>query len=306
MSEATLIGLDWGTTSFRAALMDRTGRVVDRRAAPCGILSVAERRFDAVLDAEIAAWERAHADVPILASGMISSRQGWVETPYLACPAGAAELAAALVPHRTPERTIRFVTGLSMRHADGVPDVMRGEETQIVGAAEDESAARSGLFVLPGTHSKWARIEAGRIVWFRTFMTGEIYAALRSHTILGRLMEGDADDAHAFRRGLDAGHESGTAGALLARLFSVRTLGLFGDLPGTGLAAYLSGLLLGAELREALAQAGGTDLIIVAEPGLAERYRNACAHFGLTVRVADADAAARGQFRIARLGGLIP
>ncbi len=88
MSEAALIGLDWGTTSFRAALMDRTGRVVDRRAAPCGILSVAERRFDAVLDAEIAAWERAHADVPILASGMISSRQGWVETPYVSCPSG--------------------------------------------------------------------------------------------------------------------------------------------------------------------------------------------------------------------------
>ena len=87
MGEA-LIGLDWGTTSFRAALMDRTGRVLARRAASCGILSVSEGRFDDVLDAEIGAWERAHPDAPILASGMISSRQGWVETPYVSCPSG--------------------------------------------------------------------------------------------------------------------------------------------------------------------------------------------------------------------------
>ena len=300
---AALIGLDWGTSSFRAALMDESGRVLDRRAAPRGILSVSEGRFDAVLDAEIADWERAHPDIPILASGMISSRQGWVETPYIACPAGAAELAAALVPHRSPARLIRFVTGLSVRHDDGVPDVMRGEETQILGAVADGPG--SGVFVLPGTHSKWARIEGGRIVRFRTFMTGEVYAALRSHSILGRLMEGDADDSHAFRRGLDAGSAPGTAGALLARLFGVRTLGLFDDLPVTGLASYLSGLLLGAEIREALAQAEA-DLTIVAEPGLAERYRHAFARFGVPVRVAEGDAAARGQFHIARLAGLLP
>ena len=302
-----LIGLDWGTTSFRAALIDGQGRVVARRAGPHGILSVSAGAFEAVLDSQIHDWERDNPEAPILASGMITSRQGWVETPYLHCPASTAELAGALRRHATPSgRTVHFVTGLDIRRPDGVPDVMRGEETQIAGALLDEPGLR--LLVLPGTHSKWVRVEDGRIVWFQTFMTGEMFGALKAHTILGRLMEGSEDDPGAFRRGLAAGRAPGTAGALLGRLFSVRTLGLFGDLPGTALASYLSGLLLGAEIAEALASSGAgpaAGLAIIADPPLAARYRDACAALGVPARVAGAEAAARGQFAIARLAGLI-
>ena len=122
---------------------------------------------------------------------MITSRQGWVEVPYCPCPAGSDEIARALWRHETGAgRTIHFVPGLSIVGADGVPDVIRGEETQIVGEVGDAPGGR--LLVLPGTHSKWARSEDGRVVWFATFMTGELFGVLKEHSILGRLMAGDA------------------------------------------------------------------------------------------------------------------
>jgi 2-dehydro-3-deoxygalactonokinase len=304
-ADAVLIGVDWGTTSFRAVLFGPDGRILERRAGPHGILSVRGGAFAPVLEAEIGDWTEAHAHAPIIASGMITSRQGWVETPYLACPAGARELAGALTAHAEDGRMVHFVTGLSIRRADGVPDVMRGEETQIVGQLAAEPDLR--LAVMPGTHSKWVRVEDGRIVWFQTFMTGEVFAALRDHTILGRLMEAGPDDDAAFRRGLRDGAREGSAGALLGRLFAVRTLGLFGDLAASALASYLSGLLIGAEIAEALAASGaGTPgLSIIGEAGLAERYRTACVELGLSAHLAAPDAAASGQFAIARDAGLL-
>ena len=143
--------------------------------------------------------------------------------------------------------------GLSLIGADGVPDVIRGEETQILGQIERAPAAGATrhAVVLPGTHSKWAFVEGGRIVWFATFMTGEVFGLLKEHSILGRLMTGDAPDAGAFARGL--AYAPGGPGGLLKRLFSVRTLGLFDRLPASAGASYLSGLLIGSELGEALA-----------------------------------------------------
>lgn len=306
MSQAALIGIDWGTSSFRAVLFAPDGRVLARRAGPHGILSAPGGAFEPVLEAQIGDWTRAHPQAPILASGMITSRQGWVETPYLACPAGARELAGALTAHRTDTgRTVHFVTGLSIRRADGVPDVMRGEETQIVGQLAAEPDLR--LAVMPGTHSKWVRVEDGRITWFQTFMTGEVFAALRDHTILGRLMGDGPEDDAAFRRGLRDGAREGSAGALLGRLFAVRTLGLFGDLAASALASYLSGLLIGAEIAEVLAAsgAGAAGLAIIGEAALAERYRTACVELGLSAHLAAPDAAASGQFAIARDAGLL-
>ena len=190
---------------------------------------------------------------------MITWRQGWVEVPYCPCPAGSAELAAALAAPRDRGRAaIHFVPGLSLIGADGVPDVMRGEETQIIGAVGGGRAVRGRrAIVLPGTHSKWALAEDGRIVWFATFMTGELFAVLKEHSILGRLMAGDAHDDAAFARGL-AYAQSGPGG-LLKRLFSVRTLGLFDRAAGERRSpSYLSGLLIGSEIaRGAGLPAGG-------------------------------------------------
>jgi 2-dehydro-3-deoxygalactonokinase len=304
-SPCALIGIDWGTTSFRAYRLDAAGGVLETKVARVGILRVPEGDFEGALEREIGPWLRAAPDVPIVASGMITSRQGWVEVPYCACPAGSDEIARALRPHMTGAgHVIHFVPGLSTVGADGVPDVIRGEETQIIG--EVGAAPGRRLLVLPGTHSKWALTQDGRIVWFATFMTGELFAVLREHSILGRLMAGDADDAQAFRRGLAYGRSH--SGGLLKRLFSARTLGLFGQLPESAVSSYLSGLLIGSEIAEALdclAQAPSEAITVIAGSDLTERYLVAIADAGLPARQAAADAGAHGLFLIARAAGLL-
>ena len=239
---------------------------------------------------------------------MITSRQGWVEVPYCACPAGSRELAAALLRHQTQALgAIHFVPGLSLIGTDGVPDVIRGEETQILGQIGGAAGGARQAIVLPGTHSKWALVEGGRIVWFATFMTGEVFGVLKEHSILGRLMAGDAPDEAAFARGL--GYARTGPGGLLKRLFSARTLGLFDRLPASAAASYLSGLLIGSEIAEALPCLPAGELgevTVIGDSALAERYRAAIEAAGLRARTGAADASARGQLLIARAAGLLP
>jgi 2-dehydro-3-deoxygalactonokinase len=303
MTTAALIGIDWGTTSFRAYRIDAEGDVIETHEAPAGILGVRDGDFEGVLTREVGAWLAAEPALPVVASGMITSRQGWLEVPYCRCPAGSDQIAGALLRH--PERqALHFVPGLSRIGDDGVPDVIRGEETQILGEVGDRGGRH--LLVLPGTHSKWALVEDGVITWFATFMTGEVFGVLKAHSILGRLMQGEADDHAAFERGLAYARTG--KGGLLQRLFSARTLGLFDLLPESGIASYLSGLLIGSEIEEALACIEAADdgaIGVIGASQLAWRYRAALGTRGMRVRPAADDAGARGQFLIARAAGLI-
>lgn len=294
-----LIAIDWGTTSFRAALLDGTGAILDRRSAAAGILQVQDRAFAAVARSELGSWLERWPGLPLYASGMIGSRQGWVEVPYVPCPAGLGEVAAAVVRHEADGLALSFVPGLSRTDAAGVPDVMRGEEVQVLGIAGD---ARDGLVVLPGTHSKWVRVAQGRIVAFHTFMTGELYAALKGHTILGRLMRGEAEDAAAFARGVRRGAEEPALGHAL---FSVRTLPLMGLLPETGVASYLSGLLIGAEIAGGLGLAGTVpaEVPVVGDARLQRLYRAAGQVLNVGFVAAPGDEAFRGCLVLARQRG---
>ena len=295
-----LIGLDWGTTSFRAYFMDRDGTVQDSRDCRTGILHVEPDAFDDVLESAMAETGRA---IPIIASGMITSRQGWVETPYLDCPADAAMLARGLTARTTARgRRIWFVNGLTTVDPLGIHDVMRGEETQIVGCGRD------GLTVLPGTHSKWAMSVNGSIEWFATFMTGELFTALKDHTILGRLMHGTAAAPAAFERGVKLGLQQDPAGGgLLRRLFSARTHGLFDNIEPEALADYLSGLLIGSEISEAAGctRAARSPITLIGRGALVGRYETALRLAGHAPRRAEPDAAARGHHMIAQHAGLI-
>jgi 2-dehydro-3-deoxygalactonokinase len=307
---AALIGIDWGTTSFRAYRIGADGSVLETKAAPAGILKVPDGDFEAVLEREVGPWLAAAPALPMVVSGMITSRQGWLEVPYCPCPAGSAELAGALREHATRAgRRLHFVPGLSLIGGDGVPDVIRGEETQIIGelAGEREGERGRQAIVLPGTHSKWAFVEDGRIVWFATFMTGEVFAVLKEHSILGRLMAGDAFDEAAFARGLS--YARAGPGGLLRRLFSARTLGLFDQLPASAIASYLSGLLIGSEIVEALdclpEAPGAREITVIGHSELALRYRGAIDAAGFRARTGSVDASPRGQLLIARAAGLI-
>ena len=219
-----MIAVDWGTSSFRAYRLAPDGATLDRRDAPRGIMQVEDGRFADVLRDAVGPW-LAEGESRVLLGGMIGSRQGWVEVPYVPCPAGAAELARGLTPVPFEGATVLLLPGVSSTGADGVPEVMRGEEAQILGELDRIGA---GLACLPGSHSKWVRVSDGQVAGFTTHLTGEAFAALRQHTILGRLMVDGPEDALAFRQGVA---RSGEAGGLLHHLFGVRALGLMGALP---------------------------------------------------------------------------
>jgi 2-dehydro-3-deoxygalactonokinase len=292
---AALIGIDWGTTSLRAWMIAADGSVFDARRRDLGILRVPGGDFPAAFAESVGDW---HAlGLPVLMSGMIGSRQGWAEAAYVPCPADTASLAAHLLAPPGTER-VWIVAGLSLSEA-ARRDVMRGEETQIAGAV----GAGTATVVLPGTHSKWVNVENGRITDFATFMTGELFDVLAKHSILGRLMTDGAASAEGFRRGVEVAREGD--GGLSGALFSVRTLGLFGDLPGDALRDYLSGLLIGYELREALARFPAREVLLIGAPDLARRYEAALQPFGVTVKSADEGAAVKGLFGIARQAGLL-
>jgi 2-dehydro-3-deoxygalactonokinase len=289
-----LVAIDWGTSSLRAALLDADGHVRQERSLPRGILTVPAGEFPAVFAQAVAGWP-AQPGTPCLMSGMVGSRQGWVEAPYCACPAGFADLADKLAWVR-PQH-IAIVPGLSCEHAE-VPDVMRGEETQVFGAI-DLLGLHEALVVLPGTHSKWVRVIGGRIESFSTFMTGEFYALLRQHSILARTMPADdgALNEAAFVRGIQ--HAARSAN-LLHAAFSARTLSLFEQLPSDALPSYLSGLVIGEELRSQPLQGNTAPVVIVGSNALTARYQIALKSHGVTAACIGSEATWRGLWALAR------
>ena len=287
MTQAAGILIDWGTTNFRAWLVAADGAVMDRRDAALGIMQVPADGFPAALDRQVGGWRSAHPGLPVLMSGMVGSRQGWAEAPYLSCPASAEGLAGGLL--QIPgDAAVWIVPGVSYQAPDGRHDVIRGEEVQIFGALGNRVRGRQ-VCCLPGTHSKWASVQDGRIDWFATSMTGEVFSVMAEHSILGRLMDpagqdgaGEHDDA-AFRKGLALAAEPG---GLLNHLFAVRAEGLFGAVPSAGLRAYLSGIVIGHEVRAmcGLARPEGP-VTLIGRPDLTRLYGLAIGEFGLSTQI---------------------
>ncbi len=283
-----MIGIDWGTTSFRAYRIARDGSIRDRRASTRGILNVPDGRFGDTLREEIGPWLALGED-RVLLSGMIGSRQGWKEAPYLPCPATPAAIAAALTDIEFDWAQVKLVPGLSGTDAAGVAEVMRGEETQVIGIPA--LMANGGIACLPGTHSKWVRVEHGRIAHFTTHMTGEVYAALRGHTILGRTIRDGAPNSAAFEAGVE---RAGNQGGLLHHIFGVRAQTLTGQLAETDAGAYLSGILIGHEIRAGLAGHPGAVVQVIGTPDLTQLYATAITACGGFAERHDGDAAALG------------
>jgi 2-dehydro-3-deoxygalactonokinase len=289
-----MIGVDWGTSNFRAFLLDGEGNIRDRRKAPIGVLHVADGRFAETLRAQVGDWLDRGED-RVLACGAVGSREGWREMPYLPCPIGVPDLARGTVVVPFAGAQVRLVPGVGYVDAQGVPDTMRSEETQIAGIRRE--LGEGGLVCLPGTHSKWARLRDGRIVSYCSHMTGEVYGALRQHTIFARTMCDGPIEWAAFEQGLT---RSGDPGGWLHHVFGVRALCVNRLLDATAAPWYLSGLLIGHEVRAALPPG---DLVhLVGEPNLSPLYARAITVLGGEARVEDADAAARG---LAAIGAAI-
>lgn len=286
-----LIAIDWGTSSLRAALLNAQGNVKEERTSAQGILTVPPGGFPEAFHSICKGWQK--DDTLTLMSGMVGSRQGWMEAPYCPCPAGFDDIARQLA-WVEPGR-VAIVPGMSCER-DGVPDVMRGEEVQVFGALRLLGLSDATV-VLPGTHSKWVSVRGGRIEHFATWMTGEFYALLRQHSILSRTLpaqDGELDVA-AFDRGVDRALQSAS---LLGSAFSARTLSLFDQLPAAALPSYLSGLVIGEELRAQEPQT--SSVVVMGAPALTQRYDRALAHCGIATQHLGAQATWQGLWAVAQ------
>ena len=290
-----LIAIDWGTSSLRGARLGTKGQVLESREFPRGILTVPLGQFEAVFHELFGDWLQA-TDALCLISGMAGSRQGWQEAPYCPCPAGFAELGQHLL-WLQPGR-MALVPGLSCLGPDALntPDVMRGEEVQIFGALQ-LAGRDSATLVLPGTHSKWVQVQGGRVTQFQTFMTGEVFALMSQHSILGKTLDlNGAFDEATFLQGVD---QSQQPGSVLHHLFAVRTLGLFDRLSATQLPSFLSGLLIGEELRNPAVSPDSPPVILIGSQALTLRYSLALQHLGVACQSRGAEATWAGLHALA-------
>ncbi len=327
LSVTRLVALDWGTSSLRAYRLGDGGRVLELRHRPWGIMHLppapvcedacTDAAFERALQDACGDWLAAAPQLPLLACGMVGSAQGWREARYLHTPTSLDALAHGLTRVERPGgQPLHIVPGLLQ--TGELPNVMRGEETQVLGVLALQPAEDAGpwLVGLPGSHSKWVVAQRGAIAGFHTFMTGEVFAALRGHTILGRTMapagtqDHAAPDDAAFVRGLKVASGGDAGLGLLSHLFSTRTLGLTGVLPAGAQADYLSGLLIGHEVA-ALARVhppGGPEApvqpLLCGEPDLCRRYALALRLQGFAEPAIAAQATPTGLWQIARAAGL--
>jgi 2-dehydro-3-deoxygalactonokinase len=243
----TLIGVNWGSTNFRAFLIGADGSLIDEFAAPSGVVALDRDGMAAMMDALAARWPNSG---PIYASGMIGSNVGWIEVPYAEAPAGCADIVAATVATKIGGVQLHIVPGIACRRSfDGEPDILRGEEIELIGLAA--LRAVDGWVALPGTHTKWARLEDGHIVDFFTSMSGEIFDRLTAKGLLASIIDGEATDGPIFLKGVAAGRARQLSLGTL--LFGARAQVVRGALAKSEAASYIRGVLIGSEIADALA-----------------------------------------------------
>lgn len=271
------VAVDWGTTNCRVFHVDGDGKVIDRRVDDRGIMAVTD------FAGEVASLRALAGDVPLLLAGMVGSNRGWIEVPYVAAPAGAGAIAAGLA---RPLPGVVIVPGIMV--ADPArPDVMRGEEVQVLGALALGQIG-DGLLCHPGTHSKWIELETGQIMRFRTVMTGDILAALKARSILSDLLVHEPAADEIFVAGVDHALE---APDLNAELFSVRARVVTGQMTLPDAASRISGLLIGADVRIGLGRVRADVVSLIGTPGLCERFALALQRAGREAIVLDGEAA---------------
>jgi 2-dehydro-3-deoxygalactonokinase len=276
-----LIAVDWGTTNRRGYRIDGSGAVTGEAEDDRGILSIQPGGFP---EATNSLRERL-GDLPLLMAGMVGSNRGWIEAPYVPCPAGLDDLAGRLI-WAEPDR-IAIVPGVSYLAEDRA-DVMRGEEVQLLGAVAQGWLPADPIVCHPGTHNKWVRIEGGRIASFRTVMTGEIFNLLREHSILADLLAAPAAADAAFEAGVRHGLDGDD---LLAELFSIRARVLLGAAARESAASYTSGLLIGSDLRIGLREAPPGEIVVMGRPDLTELFATALTVAGRAAREIDGEKA---------------
>lgn len=266
-SSTGYIGVDWGSTSFRAYRFDEHYQLIDTIESKTGIKHIADSSYEATLFSLVSQWIQ--PNMSILLSGMITSRNGWIETPYLPIPATLDNLVKHSVQHMLRGTQLYFLPGLSQTTPRS--DVIRGEELQLFGAT---LSINNALVVLPGTHSKWAQIINKQVVSFQTIVTGELFDVLLNNTLVGQLANDENLHIEAFERGVHRGFESN---AIISELFQCRADVLLEQLSQNQVHSYLSGLLIGNEINEGMLGTNNKHnaVVLIGSALLCKRYQYA-------------------------------
>lgn len=289
-------GVDWGSSSLRAYRLDGQ-QVIDTVSSDRGIKTLKaknkETQFEHVLFNLVGDW--LEPGDGIILSGMVTSVNGWVETPYLPCPVSCAALASNLTHKIIRECDLYFVSGV--RQDSPQPDVMRGEELQLLGEGAQHSHS---LVIMPGTHSKWAQLRDGTIEQFRTIMTGELFDVMRNQTLVGQLADGTDWHQAAFTNGVEQGFTSQT---IISDLFTCRSGVLLNQLAAEEIHSYLSGLLIGNEIKEGISiTTDFSEITLIGADSLCDKYRLALTHLNLNASIQNEnplqDAAAKGYLQL--------
>ncbi|MSP53578.1 MAG: 2-dehydro-3-deoxygalactonokinase [Gammaproteobacteria bacterium] len=301
-NSANFIAVDWGSSNFRAYVVDELGRVGQRTKAHQGIARVKDESFPKTTRRLLGKWFNKYPETPVIMSGMIGSRQGWQEVAYVSCPATIGSIAAGTekIVNHTFERDIYIVPGLKLARGNDDFDIMRGEEIQAFGALQELPPADRHLICLPGTHTKWVEIRNGEIVNFKTFVTGEIFSLLARYSVLSSNMDGVTYYPEVFAKGLKMAMQSDD---LLGDIFKVRIQALLGKLRPPEVSSYLSALLIGAEIKSAQKMFGDIkNIAVVAAPWLIEMYEQCLAPLNITVTGIKTDqASVNGLLQIFKL-----
>jgi 2-dehydro-3-deoxygalactonokinase len=292
-----IVGVNWGSSNFRAYRIAEDGGLIDEYSQAAGIAQLDRAGMAAMMDKLAARWP---GNAPVYASGMVGSNIGWVEVPYAEAPAGRAELVKAGTETTIGDVAVRIVPGIACRRGfDDAPDILRGEEIELLGLIASGHA--SGFVALPGTHTKWVRLDQGRVVDFFTTMSGEIFDRLTGQGLLASIVEGEASDGAAFLEGVATGQARKLGLGTL--LFGARARVIRGALGRADAASYIRGLLIGAEIADALAaypKLSLAEVPLIGNGPLSRLYASALGRNGVASRFIDSREACLRGFRALR------
>lgn len=301
-NKAKLISIDWGTTNRIGYLLDQNGNILETRRDDLGLRSITQMSFREAFYAMADPWAKVNQNIPALLSGMVGASTGWLEAPYCKLPIGEEDLARVVKKVPSNDR-IWIVPGIACYDNNGLRDVIRGEEVQAIAASKNKTQC---TIIVPGTHSKWIKVSGKKIIWFSTFITGELHSILLNHSIISDLLNTEqSHDLDSFFKGVKLGFYQNKK--LTHILFSARTLALFKDLDSKHISGYLSGLLIGAELSSAFEDfhSPPKEVVLVGRQDLCLHYQKALALFGVKTSIDRLDHIGKVYSKIAEYAGLL-
>ena len=282
--------IDWGTTNFRAHKYDLIkNKVISKIENNKGILNIKKKsEFLHILNETLVKLKLSTKHY-ILLAGMVGSKKGLYEVPYIRIPTSLSNLSKKIITKSIQGIQINIIPGLVFRNKNYY-DVIRGEETLVIGAIEKLNIKQNCFLCCPGTHSKWIMIKNDIINSFSTYMTGDLYSAIKSNTILSQSLNEESEKFSIiyFKHGLKFIKKNKT---IISIIFKIRTMDLFSQNKSFERKSFLSGLIIGLEMNEVLNKIKlfKSRVVLIANGPLTKLYEESFKYYKIKYDLVNAD-----------------